>query len=54
MTILEAQDLAIEIRYETNARVEVIQLGNGEWVVIVNTTTYIWSAADWEKVKVTA
>jgi hypothetical protein len=54
MTILEAQDLAIEIRYETNARVETIQLGNGEWVVVVNTTKYIWSAADWERVKVTA
>jgi hypothetical protein len=51
MSKYEAADLADLIRGDlTKARIDLQQIGNGEWVVIVNTTTYVWSWDDWMKV----
>lgn len=50
MTIIEAQDLALDIRAETGVRTDVRQIGNGQWVVIWN-NLFIWNAADWQRVK---
>lgn len=51
MTIMEAQDLGSDIKRETGAHVEVRQIGNGEWVVLLNSTKYIWGADDWQRLK---
>lgn len=51
MTILEAQDLAIDIRLQTGQHTDLRQIGNGEWVVWYNYTLFVWDAADWERIK---
>lgn len=50
MTKTEAQDLAFDIRAETGICTNLLQIGNGEWVVLVN-RIFVWDAQDWEKVK---
>lgn len=50
MTRIEAQDLAFDIRTETGMRTNLLQIGNGEWVVLVN-RMFVWSAQDWENAK---
>lgn len=51
MNIIEAQDLALDIRLESGARTDVRQIGNGEWIVMLNYFTFIWSPADWSRFK---
>jgi hypothetical protein len=48
---MEAQDLGETIWYEVGQHVELRQIGNGEWVIFMNYSKYIWDAQDWERVK---
>lgn len=50
MSLIEAQDLAELIKWESKAHTELKQLGNGEWVVIAN-NMFIWDLKDAELVK---
>lgn len=51
MTIVEAQDLGELIWHETGAHVDIRQIGNGEWVVYLSYSKYIWNVQDWERFK---
>jgi hypothetical protein len=54
MNIIEAQDLAIDIRLEVGGRTDVRQIGNGEWIVLYNYTVFVWNASDWSRYKLEA
>lgn len=51
MNIIEAQDLALEIRLEFGGRADLRQIGNGEWIVLYNYNIFIWSPPDWSLYK---
>jgi hypothetical protein len=51
MNVIEAQELALEIRQEASGRTDLRQIGNGEWTVLYNYTVFVWSLADWERYK---
>ncbi len=48
----EAKSLERRIGMDApSLRVNLIQIGNGEWVCVVGSSIWIWDEEDWEKCK---
>jgi hypothetical protein len=48
MDRIECEDLLAYIREAERRSADARQLGNGEWVVLVEHTYFVWGAEDWQ------